>query len=331
MIDRASQIRLSPVPGLTVPSICPVTQPTSRCVPCVHAPHAASACGRRSGRVRTVGLDRAARTLPARRPRDHRGVRRLPGAARRHRHRRRQGVVRDLQQHRSPGRSQGPHGHAQPARWLEREVAHDDRGRRSRPASTSRSATRRRIWCRRTSTTATAPTSATSTTPTAASSRSTCGDAEIDSAIYDGVKVGHSRELARRAAARLHAQRRSRELVPGQRHRVRDRQLRHARRGERLPPVVVGACNDGGTMRDTVAPAVGDLVITEVMPKPAKVSDTTGEWFEVKAIAGRRPQRRRARSRGRQQRQARGHHVARLRPRHRRELRGVREERPTRR
>jgi Lamin Tail Domain len=46
--------------------------------------------------------------------------------------------------------------------------------------------------------------------------------------------------------------------------------------------VVMGQCNDGGGMRATVPPGPGDLVITEVMPSPTKVS-TTGEWFEVLA------------------------------------------------
>lgn len=45
--------------------------------------------------------------------------------------------------------------------------------------------------------------------------------------------------------------------------------------------ILPGQCDDGGTMRATVPPAPGDLVITEVMPSPAAVSDTTGEWFEV--------------------------------------------------
>ncbi|HVK84684.1 MAG TPA: hypothetical protein VM513_11285 [Kofleriaceae bacterium] len=42
-----------------------------------------------------------------------------------------------------------------------------------------------------------------------------------------------------------------------------------------------GTCLDDGTARAAVAPVAGDLVITEVMPSPNAVSDTTGEWFEV--------------------------------------------------
>jgi hypothetical protein len=40
-------------------------------------------------------------------------------------------------------------------------------------------------------------------------------------------------------------------------------------------------CSDGGTPRDLVVPAVGDLVITEYMANPKAVADATGEWFEV--------------------------------------------------
>jgi hypothetical protein len=47
----------------------------------------------------------------------------------------------------------------------------------------------------------------------------------------------------------------------------------------------VNICNDNGTIRSVVSPGAGDLVITEVMPSPSKVSDTVGEWFEVKATA----------------------------------------------
>lgn len=45
--------------------------------------------------------------------------------------------------------------------------------------------------------------------------------------------------------------------------------------------VTPGTCDDNGTPRPTVPPQIGDLVITEVMPSPAAVSDTAGEWIEV--------------------------------------------------
>lgn len=46
--------------------------------------------------------------------------------------------------------------------------------------------------------------------------------------------------------------------------------------------VPTGSCLENGTARTAVTPAVGDLVITEVMANPGAVSDTTGEWIEVR-------------------------------------------------
>lgn len=56
---------------------------------------------------------------------------------------------------------------------------------------------------------------------------------------------------------------------------------------EIVPPE--GQCFDGGALRDVVPPAaLGDLVITEVMPNPdvgGMVADDDGEWFEIVANA----------------------------------------------
>lgn len=41
------------------------------------------------------------------------------------------------------------------------------------------------------------------------------------------------------------------------------------------------ACEEGGAVRAIVAPAVGDLVITELMPNPEAVPDAQGEWLEL--------------------------------------------------
>ena len=51
-------------------------------------------------------------------------------------------------------------------------------------------------------------------------------------------------------------------------------------------PLVVptGQCVDGGSLRDAVAPAVGDVIITEFMPNPKTVSDSDGEWFELYVV-----------------------------------------------
>jgi len=50
---------------------------------------------------------------------------------------------------------------------------------------------------------------------------------------------------------------------------------------------MAGMCLDTGTgtMRPIVKPTAGQLVIDEWMPDPNHVSDATGEWFEVKALA----------------------------------------------
>ncbi len=47
--------------------------------------------------------------------------------------------------------------------------------------------------------------------------------------------------------------------------------------------IVAGMCDDGDSLRPTLAPVPGDLVITEVMPNPNAVADSLGEWFEVQA------------------------------------------------
>ncbi len=49
--------------------------------------------------------------------------------------------------------------------------------------------------------------------------------------------------------------------------------------------VGAGMCLDGDALRPNVAPSLGDLIITEVMPDSAVISDSDGEWFEIKAIA----------------------------------------------
>ena len=45
------------------------------------------------------------------------------------------------------------------------------------------------------------------------------------------------------------------------------------------------SCLEGGAERAVVRPKEGELVITEVMPNPAAVDDSLGEWFEITALA----------------------------------------------
>ncbi|MEP6864446.1 MAG: lamin tail domain-containing protein [Deltaproteobacteria bacterium] len=111
-----------------------------------------------------------------------------------------------------------------------------------------------------------------------------CGANEIDSAQYASVKPGHSRELSSAVAPDYTTnddlanwcQDSETEFVAGN--------FGTPASENDCQPVVIGACMDGGVMRDTVPPNIGDLVITEVMPKPKLVSATLGQWFEVQAV-----------------------------------------------
>lgn len=51
------------------------------------------------------------------------------------------------------------------------------------------------------------------------------------------------------------------------------------------PEAIMGTCVDNGTVRAINSPAVGDLVINEVLSSPSASSDTTGEWIELYARA----------------------------------------------
>ena len=111
-----------------------------------------------------------------------------------------------------------------------------------------------------------------------------CGDSEIDSAIYDGVKVGHSRELGDGIAPDYTLNDDQANWCQGDDTEFEPGNFGTPGAENDCQPVVVGACSDGGTMRDAVPPAIGDLVITELMPKPKQVSSTLGQWFEIKAM-----------------------------------------------
>lgn len=112
-----------------------------------------------------------------------------------------------------------------------------------------------------------------------------CGSKEIDSAGYDTVEEGHSRELSSAVppdytlnddpASWCEAS--ASEFEPGN--------FGTPGAESDCTPTAVGQCSDGGVMRDTVPPAPGDLVITEIMPKPSSASGgaTLGQWFEVLA------------------------------------------------
>jgi hypothetical protein len=112
-----------------------------------------------------------------------------------------------------------------------------------------------------------------------------CGDKEIDSAQYELVKSGHSRQLSNLGPPDYTA---NDDLVNWcEAHDSEFEPNNFGTPGEDndCAPIVMGACSDGASMRPVVSPGVGELVITEVMPSPSKVGDTAGEWFEAKALA----------------------------------------------
>lgn len=112
-----------------------------------------------------------------------------------------------------------------------------------------------------------------------------CGDAEIDSAEYDMVDAGVSRQfdggglpdytanddLTNWCAATPEA---ADEFEAGNFGTP-------GSPNEDCQIVIAGQCNDAGTPRDAVPPIPGDLVLTEVMPSPSEVGDEDGEWFEA--------------------------------------------------
>ncbi len=111
-----------------------------------------------------------------------------------------------------------------------------------------------------------------------------CGDAEIDSADYEAIAAGHSRELSS-------AQPPDYTFNDDGAHWCQGNDTEFASGNFGTPgaesdcmPLVFGQCSDAGAMRPVVSPGPGDLVITELMPSPVKTIDTNGEWFEAKAM-----------------------------------------------
>ena len=111
-----------------------------------------------------------------------------------------------------------------------------------------------------------------------------CGDHEIDRASYAQIVEGHARELtaAQPPEYQLNddpaswCEATTSEFAPGN--------FGTPGAANDCQPVVVGRCNDAGAMRPVRPPGAGDLVITEVMPSPSKVSDPLGEWFEAQVL-----------------------------------------------
>ncbi|MDB4953393.1 MAG: Hemolysin-type calcium-binding region [Myxococcales bacterium] len=111
-----------------------------------------------------------------------------------------------------------------------------------------------------------------------------CGAAEIDSATYDHVKVGHSRELSAANPPDYTFNDDPINWCEGKDSEFEAGNFGTPGQDNDCVPVISGQCNDSGTPRDVVPASAGDLVITEVMPSPTKASDAVGEWIEAKAI-----------------------------------------------
>jgi len=111
-----------------------------------------------------------------------------------------------------------------------------------------------------------------------------CGDSEVDSALYSDIKQGHSRELTGAQAPDYTLNDDQANWCQANGSEFEAGNFGTPGSDNDCRPIVTSQCNERGTMRDAVAPAPGDLVITEVMPSPAKVADATGEWFEARVM-----------------------------------------------
>ncbi len=112
-----------------------------------------------------------------------------------------------------------------------------------------------------------------------------CGDSEIDSAMYELVKSGRSRQLSNLGPPDYTANDDLANWCEAKDTEFEPNNFGTPGEDNDCAPVIAGACTEDGAMRPVVSPAVGDLVITEVMPNPAAVGDTDGEWVEVHALA----------------------------------------------
>ena len=111
-----------------------------------------------------------------------------------------------------------------------------------------------------------------------------CGTSEIDSAGYASVKSGHARELTSAQPPDYTINDDLASWCQGDATEFDAGNFGTPGQESDCEPLTVGQCSDHGTLRAVVSPAPGDLVITEVMPNPAAVSDTVGEWFEAQIL-----------------------------------------------
>lgn len=108
-----------------------------------------------------------------------------------------------------------------------------------------------------------------------------CGSTEIDSSTYESVRAGRSRQLTSAQPPDYTLNDDQVNWCEAVDTEFESNNFGTPGQENDCSPIVIGQCSDGGTMRDSVTPEVGDLVITEMMPNPSAVGDTAGEWFEV--------------------------------------------------
>ncbi len=113
-----------------------------------------------------------------------------------------------------------------------------------------------------------------------------CGSSEIDSATYEAVEEGRSRQLTSSQPPDYTVNDDVASWCEATGTEFDVANFGTPGSESDCSPIVIGQCRDGGAMRDSRLPIVGDLVITEVMPNPEAVDDTNGEWFEIRAING---------------------------------------------
>ena len=111
-----------------------------------------------------------------------------------------------------------------------------------------------------------------------------CGGSEIDSATYESVKEGRSRQLTAAQPPDYTLNDDPMSWCEANGSEFDTGNFGTPGSDNDCTPIVIGQCNGAGTMRDATLPAPGDLIVTEVMPNPGAVSDTEGEWFEIFAI-----------------------------------------------
>ncbi len=111
-----------------------------------------------------------------------------------------------------------------------------------------------------------------------------CDTTQIDVAQYTDVKQGHSRELTSAQPPDFTLTADLSNWCQGDATEFDDGNFGTPGAQSDCEPLTVGQCSDSGSARAIVSPSPGDLVITELMPDPSKVSDDVGEWFEADVI-----------------------------------------------